>query len=198
MNVNGTRQSVSGNRRIGRLLVLTLLILGLGGCQALGDRICEMTDCADRLSPEDDSPTASEHLLAYLDGVAAMSPERRQATYAVLRQSTPETGCDQRQLRLAGLFLLHPEPPQDDTELLADRLQHCWIDSGNAEISPGLVQVLHTQIVTRKGQQARTLELERVLRQERQRNAELAEQLEALKAIERSIHQRGQGNSRED
>lgn len=190
----------TGNRRLrwGRLLALTLLTLSLGGCQALGDRICELTDCADRLSPPDDTPDASMRLLSYLDGVAAMPAERRESSYRALRQVTPEQGCDERQLRLAGLHLLHPQPPSEDTALLVERLEACWIHGSNHEVSPGLVQVLHTQIATRDSQEARARELERSLRQERQRNAELAEQLEALKAIERSIHQRGQGNSREE
>ncbi len=181
-----------------RLGLLALLTLGLGGCQVLGDRICEMTECTERMSPPDDEPTASEQFLSYLDGVAEMPAERRETTYQVLRQNTPETGCDERQLRLAGLFMLHPTPPREDSEFLAERLDACWLSRRHTDVSAGLVRVLHTQIVNRDSLETRAQELERGLAQERQRNTELAEQLEALKAIERSIHQRGQGNSRED
>ncbi len=181
-----------------RLALLLVLIAGLSGCQALGERICEITRCEPEASPEDDSLSVNEQLLDYLDQMASVEAAHRIDAYRVAREELSASGCDRQLIELAGLYMLLSEPPEEDRSMLQNRLEHCRDNHREDRPSPGLAQVLQSQLQARSAEADRARALEAAITAERRRNAELAEQLEALKAIERSIHQRGQGSSRED
>ncbi|MCC5809215.1 MAG: hypothetical protein JJU06_02480 [Ectothiorhodospiraceae bacterium] len=189
---------VRASRRRLRPLLLFALLLGLTGCQALGERICEMARCEPPPSPEDDSLSENEQLLDYLDQMVSVPMERRAVAYRVGREELSASGCDRQLMELAALYMLLSEPPEDDSSMLRTRLEQCRDTQEDHNLSPGLAQVLLNQLAARSAHADRERSLQAVVNAERQRNAELAEQLEALKAIERSIHQRGQGSSRED
>lgn len=181
-----------------RLLVPLLLILGLSGCQALTERLCELNQC-EPVSPERDSYYLDQDLLDELSTLERLNQEQRLQRYEMLQPPLEAPGCRADNVRAAMLYITLGSPPGEDLPALTTAMEHCITD-GTSRISPGVARLLHSSLAQRAIDHGRIQELEQRVDREQSRNAELAEQLEALKAIERSLRQRGQSptNTREE
>ncbi|MEX0730611.1 MAG: hypothetical protein WED00_08780 [Aquisalimonadaceae bacterium] len=173
-----------------RPLVVFVLLLGLSGCQALSERMCELNNC-EPLSPESDISDAKKALLEELDNLSGLSEEQRHAHYDALRPQLEDAGCRVDNVRLAMLYVTMDTPPQDDIPPLATAMEECMKTDEGRDFR-GVARLLHSSLSQRAAQGSRIRELVQTVSREQTRNAELTEQLEALKAIERSLRDRGQ------
>ncbi|SEO96769.1 hypothetical protein [Aquisalimonas asiatica] len=188
MNINTTERNASPVRgwRIAGLVTITLL---LGGCQAMTEQWCKTAEYCE-VSPNGDTHELDEDLIDYALMVDRMNATMLQAEHERLNGRVRHSECTMDHLRLALVSSrLEPNGSLDDAAL--DGLQACRDATDIHPAHAALASVLHDAHEQLAGTSSRMTELEAALDEQRSRNAALEEQLEALKAIERSIIERG-------
>lgn len=185
-------------RRYWHLLALLLLLLGLTGCQALTERLYELQDY-EAPSQNGDTREANQALLNELQQLGAQTEEQRRQRYDALRPQLQSASCGMDTLRISMLYLSLNSPPQDDLTPLTGAMNTC-METDAAPTFKGMAQFLQSSLVQHSEDSNRIRELEQIVNHEQTRNAALTDQLEALKAIERSLRDRGQNSTdtRED
>jgi len=171
-------------------LPVVLALLLASGCQALNERLSERFDPAPE-SPNGDSVitiSPLEEELAHLEG---LSEEQRQIRYKTLRAAVTDPVCDRESLSLAMLYGTLARPPQEDLALLSGAMERC-LESPDPAIPKGMARLLLGNLELHRSNNRRIRQLQAEVNAEKDRNTALSEQLEALKAIERSLRDRGQ------
>lgn len=175
-------------RRTRSLLIVTALPLALAGCQAMTEQWCKTADYCE-MSPDDDVETPINALLEYALLVDGMDDIALNAERERLAEAVDSAACTNDHVRLALVTLGH-EDHGTLTDKTLDGLAQCRDQVAVARVRAALASVLHDAHVHQAASASRIAELERSLSQQRTRNDALEEQLEALKAIERSIIER--------
>lgn len=171
-------------------LLLTAPALLLGGCQALSERFCRVTEC-EQPSPSDDRSPGERLLMEELTWLGSTSVNQRENRYDSLRDYLNPPACSRETVVMAMTYNTLEEAPESDREPLAAAMQQC-INAATPPVPRGMVRVLHAGLATeRNTADQRITELEAAVQRERDRNAALEQQLEDLKAIERSLRERG-------
>ena len=176
-------------RRLRLLLVLLLGTVGLAGCQAMTEQWCKAADYCE-LSPDDDDKPVADDLLHYALLVDAMDEVALRAEHERLADAANSADCSDDHVRLALVARGSNGADAITDELLAG-LEKCRDEAAEQPIRAALASVLHDAHTDQATSTSRITELEQRLSQEQSRNEALEEQLEALKAIERSIIERG-------
>lgn len=176
-------------RRARRHLALLVVLLPLlGGCQAVTERLCETADYC-HVSPEEDELDVGDDLLNYAVMVEAMNPTALRAEEQRLRASIDDARCTDNHLRLA-LVSTRLEPNGELPDTVMEGVAQCREATDERPARAALAFVLHEAHEHRATRDSRIRELKRALGQQQAHNRALEGQLEALKAIERSILER--------
>lgn len=176
-------------RHLRTLLVLLLGTTALAGCQAMTEQWCKAADYCE-LSPEDDDEPVLGDLLQYALLANAMNDTALEAERERLAAAVTTDACSDDHVRLA-LVARAGEGRQALTDDALAGLAACREQTAQAPIRAALASVLHDAHTDQVASASRIDELEQRLDEEQSRNEALEEQLEALKAIERSIIERG-------
>ncbi|WP_290652084.1 hypothetical protein [Aquisalimonas sp.] len=181
---------LTGSRspRTHRHLALLLLLPLLGGCQAITERLCETADYC-HVSPEEDATDLGDDLLNYAVMVEAMNPTALRAEDQRLRASIDDARCTDNHVRLA-LVSTRLEPNGELPNTVMQGVAQCREATDKRPARAALAFVLHEAHEHRAAKESRVAELEHALDQKEALNRALEGQLEALKAIERSILER--------
>ncbi len=182
-------------RQVSRLLAPGLLALLLAGCASMGESLCEILDCQPpepepEPSPINDSIEPAPAWVTALKRDVAASPTERTERYGTLRTSFSAERCDAASVRLAALHLLHPEPPAEDLQAIRTSLRQC-LDAAVKREYHTLARLLLPSFSQHADAAEQHTRLQQQLDDEQARNAALEEQLEALRAIDQSIRERG-------
>lgn len=178
-----------------RLLIPALFAATLAGCASVGETLCERLECpapepAETVSLIEDTTEPVPIWVETLRIDVAASETERAMQYDSLRPRLDPEHCDAFTVRLAALHMLHPEPPEEDIEDLRSALAHCTDEGRNDEYHE-LASLLLTGFTRHAEGLDQQAGLEAQIADERKRNAALEEQIEALRAIEQSIRERG-------
>lgn len=174
--------------------ICTALLAGCGGAlfSKPDQDTCEPPSppAACRCPPPEASPVLElleYHRYAHVLSLPELEIELRQ------RAALLESGaCTLDRLRVA--LLLQRRPPEDNEAAFDDLLRPCLEGPGTPSLPlRHLAHLLRARLEERREQHKRLRELDQSLKAERQRTAELTQQLEALKDIERSILERERG-----
>lgn len=161
----------------------------LAGCQAMTEQWCKAADYCELSSEDDDEPVLDDllqyALLAEAMGDTALEAERERLAAAVNADT-----CSDDHVRLA-LVARAGEGRKALTDDALAGLAACREQTAEAPTRAALASVLHDAHTDQATSASRIAELEQRLGREQTRNEALEEQLEALKAIERSIIERG-------
>ena len=169
-------------------LLLLLVLLVLAGCQSLNERWCQArADC--ELSPDDDGETEVNPLIAYAVRVGDMPASQREAERTRLRERINSGDCTMDHVRL-GLVSRGLWPDSELADPYRAGLQACREQVEHHPVAGVLASMLLSSHNQQRADRRRYRELEGRLQEVRSRNQSLQEQLDALKAIERSIIER--------
>ncbi len=174
------------------LLFLALTTMILGGCQAMTEQWCKAAAYC-QLSPEGDTEEAEpvlNDLLQYALLAGAMDQTALNAERERLAAAVNSARCSDDHVRLA-LVARGGEGQRALTDDTLVGLAICSEQVTEAPVRAALASILHDAHTAQAASASRIDELERHLGEEQSRNDALEEQLEALKAIERSIIERG-------
>lgn len=187
MNAKTTDWNASMTRgwRVVTIIALPLL---LAGCQAMTERWCDTAEYCE-MSPNGDAHELDDDLIEYALMVDQMNATMLQAERERLNGRVRQAECTSDHLRLALVSSrLEPNGTLDDEVL--NGLQACRDATDTHPVHVALASVLHDAHEQLATTSSRLTEMESALDEQRSRNAALEEQLEALKAIERSIIER--------
>ncbi|MFV8835452.1 hypothetical protein [Aquisalimonas sp.] len=188
MNTRTTDSSASKMRgwRFAGIIIIPLL---LGGCQSMTEQWCKTAEYCE-VSPNGDRQELNEDLIDYALMVNEMDATMLQAERERLNGRVRDADCTPDHVRLA-LVSSRLELNGDLDEAALAGLRACRDGTDIHPANAALASVLHDAHEQLAGTSSRMTELEAELDEQRSRNAALEEQLEALKAIERSIIERG-------
>lgn len=188
MNAKTTEWNASTMRgwRIVGLITITLL---LAGCQAMTEQWCDTAEYCE-VSLNGDTQELDEDLIDYALMVDQMDVTMLQAERERLNGRVRHAECTSDHLRLA-LVSSRLELNGNLDKVALNGLQACREARDIHPAHTALASVLHDAHKQLASTSSRMTELETALDEQRSRNAALEEQLEALKAIERSIIERG-------
>ena len=186
---SGPRPGWPRGRHLRALLILLLGAAAVAGCQAMTEQWCKAADYCE-VSPEDDDEPPLDDLLQYALLVDAMNHTALEAERERLTAAVNTDTCSDDHVRLALVARADEERQALSDDALAG-LTVCREQTAEAPIRAALASILHDAHTDQATSASRIAELEQRLGQERSRNEALEEQLEALKAIERSIIERG-------
>ena len=162
-------------------LVALFLLPLLAGCAAFPPPPGNQSRC---LSPPDDSSPTDTATLRYYRKVSSYDSARLQREFAQRLSALEPTVCDQRRLEAGTLALLDLEIAEKHPDILKPCLA-----SPDPEFA-NLALVLHRQIEHRRRSADQQADLRRQLAALKAENESVRKQLDALKDIEKSIHER--------
>ena len=161
----------------------------LAGCQAMTERWCEEADYCE-VSVDDDAEPLDADLLHYALMVDSMNETGLRAERDRLTASVDSSACTDDHIRL-GLVAGREGAGDPLDEHVLEGLDACREQDRQHPARAALAWVLHDAHEQLESTHSRIDELEHALSEQRSHNQDLREQLEALKAIERSIIERG-------
>ncbi len=168
-------------KRIPYSLVVIFLFPLLAGCAAFPPPPGNQPTC---VSPPDDSSPTDTAALRYYRTASGYDSARRKGEFAQRLHALEPAVCDERRLEAGALALLEPEIAQQHPDIL----QPC-LASPDPEFA-NLALVLHAQIEHMRRSADQQAELRHQLAALKAENESVRKQLDALKDIEKSIHER--------
>lgn len=166
-----------------------LFALVLAGCEHLA----EFPDAPRERPPETarvQVASADVLLRSELDWFHQADLEARMARYEVMRQTGQFERCGQESLVMALVQSGRDPVPVEDRALLIRAMEHCLDDERRA-VPGGMALTLLNQLRLRESERQRRAELREELNALQQREETTSRQLQELRDIERSLRERG-------
>lgn len=167
--------------RIPSTLVAFFLVSLLSGCAAFPPPPRSKPTC---VSPPDDSSRTDTATLRYYRTASSYDTARLRGEFAQRLRALEPSVCDQHRLEAGALTVLEPELDDKYPGLL----QPC-LDSPDPE-KANMALLLHDQLAQHRRQSKQQAELRQEIAKLKAENESVRKQLNALKDIEKSIHER--------
>lgn len=172
--------------RIAPAFLLTLLLLG--GCQHLPDLTEKPRERSSAMAPPQ-AAYADVLLRSELDWFHHADLDARLARYEAMRRTEHFHRCGQESLVMALVQSGRDPVPVEDRPSLILAMEHCLDDERRA-VPAGMAVTLLNQLRLRESERQRRAELREELNALQQREETTSRQLEELREIERSLRER--------